>query len=541
MAKKNNLVKNASILMVATIISRIIGLIYRRPLGAVLGAVGLGYYGFASSLYSILLLISSYSIPMAVSKIVSERLALRQYKNAQKVFRGALMYAVMVGGITAFIAFFGGSFLLPANQQNALPALRVLAPTIFLSAILGVLRGYFQAHHTMTPTSISQIAEQIVNAVVSVLAAWLLIRHFAPGGGVQAAIFGSMGGTMGTGAGVLTGLLFMCLVYALNRKYFARERRRDPNGGEETYGEVFRVIALMITPVIFTTFVNNASTYLDSYLFSSLQGVRGIASETISAAYGEYSNYYLPVINIPLALASASASAMMPEVSGDYAVGDLERANHQISQTIRLTMFLCIPSMIGLTVLAYPIMGVLFPSATALAAKLLLTGSLFVLFGALSTITASVLQSIGKQRTALINASASLILNLVILAVILMIWPAGGIYWVMLANLLFAVFYTVLNGFMLHKYLRFRNELLQTYLFPLLASAVMGVAAFGIYQLLFRLTRRPSIAVIIAILIAIPVYLIGYVVISRTTREEMLHYPMGSKIVRVLELLRVYR
>ena len=78
MTKKNNLVKNASILMVATIISRIIGLIYRRPLGAVLGAVGLGYYGFASSLYSILLLISSYSIPMAVSKIVSERLALGQ-------------------------------------------------------------------------------------------------------------------------------------------------------------------------------------------------------------------------------------------------------------------------------------------------------------------------------------------------------------------------------------------------------------------------------------------------------------------------------
>ena len=164
-----------------------------------------------------------------------------------------------------------------------------------------------------------------------------------------------------------------------------------------------------------------------------------------------------------------------------------------------------------------------------------------MLFGALSTITASVLQSIGKQRTALINAAVSLILNLVILAVILLIYPAGGIYWVMLANLLFAVFYTVLNGFMLRKYLRFRNELRQTYLFPLLASAIMGVAAFGIYQLLFRLTHRPSIAVIIAILIAIPLYLIAYVITSGTTREEMLHYPMGTKIVRVLELLRVYR
>ncbi len=165
--RKHSLVKNASILMTASIISRIIGLLYRRPLGTVLGSVGLGYYGYASNLYAILLLISSYSIPMAVSKMVSERLALGQYKGAQKVFRGALLYAIVVGGITALIAFFLGGYLLPANQQNALPALRVLGPTIFFSAILGVFRGYFQAHQTMTPTSISQIAEQLINAVVS--------------------------------------------------------------------------------------------------------------------------------------------------------------------------------------------------------------------------------------------------------------------------------------------------------------------------------------------------------------------------------------
>ena len=106
MGKKNSLIKNASVLMIASIISRVIGLIYRRPLGEVLGPVGLGYYGYASNLYSILLLISSYSIPMAVSKIVSERLALRQYKNAGKVFRGALIYAAIVGGATALVAFF---------------------------------------------------------------------------------------------------------------------------------------------------------------------------------------------------------------------------------------------------------------------------------------------------------------------------------------------------------------------------------------------------------------------------------------------------
>ena len=218
--KSNTLVKNTAVLMAASMISRVIGLIYRRPLARIVGTVGLGYYGIASNLYSILLLISSYSIPMAVSKIVSERLALKQYRNAHKVFRAALIYAAIVGGAAALLAGFGGRLLLPANQQNAFPALRVLAPTIFLSAILGVFRGYFQAHKSMAPTSISQIAEQILNAIVSVLAAYLLVKNFGLSDDTQHAIYGAMGGTMGTAAGVIIALLFMLMVFLLNKGYF---------------------------------------------------------------------------------------------------------------------------------------------------------------------------------------------------------------------------------------------------------------------------------------------------------------------------------
>jgi stage V sporulation protein B len=541
MPRKNSLIKNASILMVASIISRIIGLIYRRPLGEVLGSVGLGYYGYASNLYSILLLISSYSIPMAVSKVVSERLALKQYKNARKVFRGALMYAALVGGITALVAFFGGSFLLPANQQNAVPALQVLAPTIFLSAILGVFRGYFQAHHTMTPTSISQVAEQIMNAVISVLAAWLLISNLAPAGGTDAAIYGSVGGTLGTGAGVLTGLLFMLFVYVLNRPVFRRQTARDRHRQEESYGDVFRIIFFLVTPVIFTTFINNANNYLDSYIYSSIQGMHGFSPDAISAAYGEFSNYYQPMVNIPLALASASASAMMPEVSACVATGNRKEASRQINQTIRLTMFICIPATVGLTVLAFPVMGVLFPSSTELASRLLMTGALSVIFTALATITGSVLQSIGKQKQALVNAGIALGANLIILAVLLALFPALDIYAVMIASILFSLIYCVLNGFSMRKHLGHKNELRKTYMEPLLASAGMGTVAALVYYGLFTVTRRPFICLIIAILIAVAAYLVLYVIVSRTSEEEMRRFPLGNKLVKVLKLLRVYR
>ena len=224
--KGNVLVKNASFLMMATLVSRVIGLLYKSPLSTVVGNVGMGYYGYANNVYVILLLISSYSIPMAVSKVISERLALKQFRNAQKVFHGALIYAAVMGGIAALVALFLGKYLLPVNQQEALLALRMLAPTIFLSAILGVFRGFFQAHNTMVPTSMSQIIEQIANAIVSVGAAWLLIQSFGIDD-TSHAIYGAAGGALGTGAGVLVGLLFMLVVYGLNRKSILKKVEKD--------------------------------------------------------------------------------------------------------------------------------------------------------------------------------------------------------------------------------------------------------------------------------------------------------------------------
>ncbi|MDO4623415.1 MAG: polysaccharide biosynthesis protein [Eubacteriales bacterium] len=538
--KSSSLVKNASVLMIASMVSRVIGLLYRRPLGEILGSVGLGYYGYASNLYSILLLISSYSIPMAVSKTVSECLAKKEYKNANKIFKGSMLYAVVIGGITMLVCLFFGKYLLPANQQNALPALRALAPTIFLSAILGVLRGYFQAHRTMTPTSISQILEQIMNAIVSILAAYMLIRAMAPEGGTNAAVYGAMGGTIGTGAGVLTGLIFMLLVWLVNRRYLMKKAEKDMRSREDGYGDIFKMLLLMITPIIFTSFIYNCSAYLDSYLYSAIQGWNGIADTAISSAYGEYSNYYIPMIGIPLALASASTSAMMPEVSGKYAIGEIREANAQVNQTLRLSMFICIPSMVGLTVLAYPIMGVLFPSASILAGTLLLTGSVFVITDSFSIITGGVLQSIGKQHVALINAGISLLSNLLSLAVMLLVSPKLDIYAVMLSNIIFSVVCCILNIFSMRKYLQTRLEVRKTYLEPLAASAVMGAAAWGIYYGLFRLTRRPFICLLLAILAAVLVYMILYVKVSGISEEEMRRFPMGSKIVKVLRKMHVY-
>ena len=210
-------------------------------------------------------------------------------------------------------------------------------------------------------------------------------------------------------------------------------------------------------------------------------------------------------------------------------------------ETIRLTMFISIPAAVGLGVLAFPITGVLFPSSSSLSGKLLMMGAVSVVFSALSTITNSVLQSIGQQKKALHNAAISLGMDLVVLALILAVFPKTNIYAVVFAGILFSLSMCVLNNLSIRKHLNFRNEFKNTYVKPLIAAAIMGVVTWVVYYGLFAITKRPSISMLIAILIAIVVYLIAFVVVTGTTEAEMRRMPMGTKLVKVLRILRIYR
>lgn len=540
MSNKNAFMRNASFLMMATLISRVIGLLYRSPLGSIVGDVGLGYFGYANNVYVILLLISSYSIPMAVSKVISERLALKQYRNAQKVFQGALIYAGVVGGIAALVAFFFGHFLLPSNQQEALLALKLLAPAILVSAFLGVMRGYFQANHTMLPTSISQILEQIVHAIVSLVAALLLIKAF----GVDEesrAIFGAAGATLGIGLGGVAALLFMILVYYLNYPKVRKRLHSDETEVEETLRDVFKIIFLMVTPIIFNTFVYNASSYLDGRLFSDILAIRGVEATAISGQWGEFSNYYLTLINIPLALSSATSSAMMPEISSRFARREYHEANDKINEGIQLTMFLCIPAAIGLTVLAKPINAVLFPAASDLSAKLLMAGAVTVIFSALSTITNGALQAIGRPKVPLRNATISLVLNVITVCVFSFVFPKMGVFSVILANLVFAVAMCVLNAIALKKYLGHTNDFVNGYGKPLIAAGIMGIAAWVVYRVIYAVIPVHIIGLAVSMLLAVCIYLILYVLVTKTTEEQMRRFPLGRYMVKILRLIRVYR
>lgn len=542
---KQTVVREASFLMAAQLVCSIIGLLYRSPLHMIMGSVGDGYYSFAYEWYTIILLISSYSIPTAISKVMSERVARHEYKNAQKVFRASVFYVLGVGGLGCLVTFFGAPFFL-STQPDAVLALRILAPTIVFSGLLGCLRGYFQAQRSMFPTAVSRVVEQIVNAVVSVLAAWLFTKSFAGGDEGLIAKYGAAGGTLGTGAGVLAGILFMLFVCAVNMKLLCSRIRRDRHSKEETYGEVLKVIFLMVTPIIFSTFIYNASAIVDQNIYNYCMLWRNVPAAEASSQYGIFSYQFKPIINIPIAMASATSTALIPAVAAAMAAGKREDAVARIDECMKLSSFLAIPAAVGLAVLSIPVIRILYPSANVDAAGLLLSvGAISVVFYSFSTVTNGVLQGLGHPSVPMKNAAIALLVNAAV-AFALVGFTSMGVLGVLIATVVYAATVTFLNAISMKRYLRYKHDLRRLILAPLRAALAMGVVCGCIYWLpafllpgIFGRYLPSALLTAAAVLAGIFTYVVLYTRTTGMTDEEMRKLPMGTKLLSLLRRLHI--
>ena len=542
--QKKSVIHQAAFLMAATMICRVIGLLYRSPLHGIMGDVGDGYYTYAYEWYNIILLISSYSIPMAVSKVMAERIATGRHKDASKIFRASLIYVVIAGTIGALCAFLLAPVMLK-GQEGAIPALRVLAPTIFLSGVLGVLRGYFQAQNSMKQTAVSQVFEQIVNAVVSVLAAYILTRPFA-GNEAKVSEYGAAGGTIGTGAGVITALIIVFILFMRQSPARQRSIANDDVSENETYGMVFRTIFLMVTPVILATCVYNISSVVDQRIYASLSLRNGLDKEAVSAAYGLFGYQFKPIINIPIALASATSTALIPQVASGMALKDKKGVIGKIDEAYGFTTFIAIPAAVGLCILSYPVIRILYPgSGASKAAVLLSVGAVSVIFYCLSTVTNGVLQGMGKPSIPVKNAALSLVINVISLVIMMGVFKMQ-VMAVLFSTIIYALSVFVLNSAAIRKRIKYRAEIKNSYIIPAAASAIMGAAVAAIYWIPAKLAGDvfshyiPNLLLaMISVLAGILIYVISYAVISGKDESEMRKLPMGRLLVKMLGILHI--
>lgn len=548
-SRKNDFIVQAGILAAAGIISRIIGLLYRSPLHRIIGSLGMGYYTSAYNYYNIILLISSYSIPSAISKVIAQKLAVKEYRNAHRIFRCALGYVLVVGGAASLFLYFGAGLFV---RENVVPVLRTFAPTIFVYGILGVLRGYFQAHKSMTQTSVSQILEQIANALVTIGAAYLLISSQMgslevpadEAGQIERATYGAIGSALGTGAGVLVALLFMAGIYAMNRGIINRRIERDRHREVDSYGEILKSITLVVTPFILSTAIYNlSSTVNNSVYLKILPSLREVDEMALDSRWGIFSGQAVTISNIPIAFATAMAAAMIPTVAQLMAAGNLEGTREKIGLSVKTIMIISIPCAVGLFVLARPVTGLLFTDTREeenLATGLLMALSLSVVFYALSTLSNQILQGMGRVNRPIIHAGIALIIQTVT-AVLLLFFTDLDLYSIAIANTLYSFVMCVLNQWAVRKAIGYRQEIKQTFLIPSLAAACMGGVAWAVYEGFLMLTSSPKISVVIAIFVAVCVYFIMLLLFRGISEEELRGFPKGYLLVKVAKKCRLMR
>ena len=524
--KKNNIIMQAGILSIASIISRIIGLLYRSPLKSVIGNLGMGYYQQAYTYYTIILLISSYSIPAAVSKVISQKLAVGEYKNAHRIFKGALLYVIAIGFIGSAVLYCGAGWFV--NDVSAIPVMRVFAPTILVYGILGVFRGYFQAHNSMTQTSISQVLEQIANAVISIAAAYFMMQYAINVKNEDSqhmqAIWGAMGSAIGTGGGVLVGLICILFLYNRYKDGIKKRIQQDTTKTVLGYKFILKLIIFTVTPFVLSTAIYNLSSTINTKLYTDwYAGYKGIHVDKVTEIWGLFSGQALTITNIPIAFSSAMATAMLPSVSTLIAAEKMKEAKEKIGLSIKTTMLISIPCAVGLFVLAEPIINLLFSNTSAdlkTAGGFLMALSLSTVFYALSTLNSSILQGIGKVNTPIINAAIALVAQTVI-AVVLLITTNLGVYSIAIATTLYAGLMCLLNQYSVKKAIAYRQEYKKSFFIPMLAAMIMGVCIKLVYEGIYLLSASMKVSVILAILSGMVVYLVLLIVLKYFTKQEL--------------------
>lgn len=536
-SSKDGFLIQGTILAVAGIITKIIGFVYRIPMLNIMGLQGEGYYEIAFQVYSMALLISSYSLPLAVSKLVSARIAKGQFRNAQQVFKAALVFAFSVGTVIMLVIFFGAGIIASImGAKVSLYALRVLAPGLLIVAVMGVFRGYFQGCGTMIPTAISQILEQLLNAVVSIAGASMLMDY-----GLKIAAqndnellgpaYAAAGGTLGTVSGAAIGLLFLLLCYYLSRKVIRRRVNRDRSRHLESYRSIFKLMILTIAPVILSSAVYNMGNIIDSAMFNNIMGAQGHLEKECVEILGKLGQYY-NLFNVPLAVASALGSSMIPGLVRAYETRDRRLLHNRIYMAIRFTMLITIPSAFGLCIVGKPILDFIWPAIdNTVQANMFRIGAVSLVFYSLSTVTNAVLQGINRMMKPVKNATISLIIHVVSLF-IMMVFFKWGIYGVIVSKIIFSLSMCILNSHDIWEAIKYRQEKEKTFIIPCIASAIMGVVVF-LVNMVLDIFIGGRFVILIALAIAVVVYAVSLLKLGGLTEDEILEMPKGATLLSI--------
>lgn len=515
--------------------ANILGIVTMAVLARLIGDLGMAYFAGAAECYILLQIMFLSCVPDCMAKMVRSRIAKGQYKNVAKVYRTSFFYCIAAGLLGSFLLFGSSGFLMARllHMQEAVLALKILAPAFFVNAVIAVLQGYFEGIGTAMPSIIAGIIKQIFFLTFAILFGWMLFRY---GEKVSLLLhntkFANMYGAAGVAiglvcAGVIT-LCFLFLVY-LGAGRRAGRKYRDGMRLTENGMEICRLMLITMVPLACQRFLLRADTLLGLAFYQQNQtkDTEGLI------LYGAYYGKYLVFTGLLIILVLLSSSKM------DYAVihatkkEEYKSARDYLSAGIQ-SLFLSGAFFAAISLALSPqLMNLIFGSGagTDYAALYLRHGFLLIIALPMGIWFFGVLMTIGKRNTVLLCILSSFLLYILFSAIGLKV--TGGnpiilVYAKWFASLLFCL----LGGFFLMRLLRYSPDWLHLFVFPTAACAVTGLCVFLLNKALVSLIGE-LLTCIICILAGGFCYLI-LILVLKCVREKDLSLLPGGKWIRGL-------
>jgi len=494
--KTKSIIGGMTVLGLAGVICKLVGVLFSIPLQWMIGMKGLGVYNAVFPTYNLLLTISSAGLPVAVSRLVAHSLARDNPRGAKQVFRVALTLLTILGCIATLIIFSFSAYLADTVVEipESLLGFQVIAPCVALVCMLSAFRGFMQGQQNMTPTAISQLIEQVGKVAIALPLAWLgsvvgakIDLETAAAANTYAAAYGAAGALLGTTIAEAAAFLYMVILYFRRKAAFAGKPQLCTDPAEKD-GSIARQLLGISIPITIGACIVPLSQFIDSAMLMDRLQMAGHARDAAQELYGLFTGTVIRIINIPTALALAVSMSLVPAISSARAVGDQDGVRRQSDLGLRFAFLIGLPCSIGMSILAEAVMRFLYQETTAEAhlitgGQLLTVSSLTIVLFTVVQATTSILQGLGKQRIPMYTLIAGVVCKIV-LNYVLVGLPGVGIHGAPIASIVCYTVSLVPNMYYVMKYGGVRFNLMGWIVRPGIATAAMGLTVWALRELL---------------------------------------------------------
>ena len=546
--KGQNYMHGAAILTVGVIIMKILGVFYKIPLGNILGDEGYSMFMGAYSIYNIFFTLATAGLPVALSRLVAEADANGRVRQEEKLFRVALSTFTVIGVVFGLIMFCFPNWLAAVYLENpdAAMSIRAMAPAILLVCMVSAYRGYCQGNGNMLPTTVDEVLEVLFKVISGLILAVVMLKMYE--GKANALPMGSAGAIFGVSIGSVISLLYMVIYKQRNYNLLSAPYTggRDPMDVPEDDDKVDSAMAIVKSllaigiPIAFGACIMALLNSVDSKLcMNRLQNAAGFNYQQAKVLYGVYGKAQT-LFNLPAAFITPLTISLVPAISAALARGNRDEASLITEDSLRISSFISIPMGVGLCVMSYPIMNVLYPGSHEAGPLLLAVMGIASFFVCIVLMENAILVSSGKEKLTMLTLISGSVLKIVI-NWFLVARPEVNISGAPVGTLVSYFYMASLNYFFMCRTLDRRPRLLRIFSGSVAASLLMGLSAWAIYGLAARFVGveswlRMALCMVLAVGVAVVVYAVSSICLKAITRADMKLIPGGEKIAKLLHM-----